>query len=161
MKHVFVINPHAGKVNIYDKAVKALSAFMDKYDIVVHKTTEERDATNFVKNYIENHPTEEIRFYACGGDGTINEVVSGAVNHDNVSVCVYPCGSGNDFVKSIGRLEFYNDIEKILNAKNKKIDVIKVGDDFYSINVCLLAFVKSEHLKEVFETTFQDGRLMI
>ena len=128
MKHVFIINPRAGKVNIFDKAYEKISAFMDKYDIIVHKTTEEKDATNYVKHYAEAHPTEEIRFYACGGDGTINEVVSGAVNYENVSVCVYPCGSGNDFVKSIGRLEFYNDIEKILNAKNKKIDVIKVGE---------------------------------
>jgi diacylglycerol kinase (ATP) len=76
----------------------------------------------------------------AGGDGTINEVVSGAINYPNVSVCVYPCGSGNDFVKSIGTLEFYNDIEKILNAKTKKIDVIKVGNDNYSINVCNYGF---------------------
>lgn len=140
MKHVFVINPYAGKVNIYEKAVNALSAFMDKYDISIHKTTDEKDATNYVKHYAEAHPDQEIRFYACGGDGTINEVVSGAINYQNVSICVYPCGSGNDFVKSIGRLEFYNDIEKILNAKNKKIDVIKVGDDNYSINVCNYGF---------------------
>ena len=113
---------------------------MDKYDIVIHKTTEEKDATNYVKRFAEAYPSEEIRFYACGGDGTINEVVSGAINHENASVCVYPCGSGNDFVKSIGRLEFYNDIEKILNAKNKKIDVIKVGEDNYSINVCNYGF---------------------
>ena len=140
MKHVFIINPHAGKVNIYDKAVALITPFMDKYDISIHKTTEEKDATNFVKHYAEEHPNDEIRFYACGGDGTINEVVSGAVRYSNVSVCVYPCGSGNDFVKSIGSLEFYNDVEKILNAKNKKIDVIKVGDDNYSINVCNYGF---------------------
>ena len=140
MKHVFIINPRAGKVNIFDKALNEINKFADKYDISVHKTTEEKDATNFVKRYVESHPDKEIRFYACGGDGTINEVVSGAVNYPNVSVCVYPCGSGNDFVKSIGTLEFYNDIEKILNAKTKKIDVIKVGNGNYSINVCNYGF---------------------
>ena len=42
---------------------------------------------------------EDIRLYACGGDGTLNEVINGAVGFENAVVTHYPRGSGNDFVK--------------------------------------------------------------
>ena len=42
---------------------------------------------------------EEYRIYACGGDGTLNEVASGAAGFPNGTITAYPGGSGNDFVK--------------------------------------------------------------
>ncbi len=140
MKHIFIINPHAGIENNYNKIKSTLEGLEDKYDIEIHQTTRPKEATEFVKNYATNHPYEELRFYACGGDGTLNEVVSGAVGFENVSIGIHPCGSGNDFVKSIGGKDAYTDIEKILNLKSKKIDVIKVGESNYSINVCNYGF---------------------
>ena len=45
---------------------------------------------------------QPLRVYACGGDGTLNECVCGAVGCDNVAVTHYPCGTGNDFVRCFG-----------------------------------------------------------
>lgn len=43
-----------------------------------------------------------MRIYACGGDGTLNEVVCGAAGYDNAAVTNVPRGTGNDFLKIFG-----------------------------------------------------------
>ena len=80
-----------------------------------------------------------MRFIACGGDGTINEVFNGAVGQKNVSVSCYPCGSGNDFVKAFGGAELFLDIAKLITAPTRKLDLLKVGDR-YSNNVVNFGF---------------------
>ena len=43
-----------------------------------------------------------MRLYACGGDGTLNEVVNAAAGFDNAAVTNVPKGTGNDFLKLFG-----------------------------------------------------------
>ena len=140
MKHIFIINPNAGIVNTFEKTLNAIKQYQDKYDILIHKTTHEKEATQFIKEVATKNTGEHLRFYACGGDGTINEVANGVMGLENVSMSVYPCGSGNDFVKAIGGKEKYLDIENLLNAKTKKIDVLNVKNHCYCINVCNFGF---------------------
>ncbi|MGI5925727.1 MAG: diacylglycerol/lipid kinase family protein [Thermacetogeniaceae bacterium] len=74
-----------------------------------------------------------------GGDGTLNEVVNGIAGFQQASVSCYPCGSGNDFVKYYGGKEKFLDIDKLIHASEKTIDLIKVSDR-YCINVCHFGF---------------------
>ncbi len=140
MRHIFIINPQAGEHNAYEPTVQALKPFMEDYDIEIHKTGYEKHATKFIKEYLEAHPTEEVRFYSAGGDGTLNEVVNGVMGFDNASISVYPSGSGNDFVKSLPNPLSYLDFEKLLNAENRKIDVLSINDKLYCVNVCNFGF---------------------
>ena len=139
MKHVFVINPAAGPENASEKLKEALAAFADRYDILIHETQCVKDATHFVREYASTHPDETVRFYACGGDGTLNEVVCGAYGYTNASVSCYPCGSGNDFVKYYGGASFFLDIEALLEGEEREIDLLTDGED-YSINVANFGF---------------------
>ena len=61
---------------------------------VLYTTKAVGDATAYVRAWCAQHLGEAVRFIACGGDGTINEVFNGAVGQENVSVSCYPCGSG-------------------------------------------------------------------
>ncbi|MBR5439720.1 MAG: YegS/Rv2252/BmrU family lipid kinase [Clostridia bacterium] len=140
MKHIFIINPNAGIVSTFDKTYNAIKEYENKYDILIHRTTGEREATQFIKDYAKQNKGEHLRFYACGGDGTINEVANGVMGLENASMSVYPCGSGNDFVKAIGGSEKYLDLEKLLNAKTKKIDLIHIKNHCYCVNVCNFGF---------------------
>ena len=45
---------------------------------------------------------QSTRLYACGGDGTLNEVVNGAAGWSNLAVTNVPMGTGNDFLKIFG-----------------------------------------------------------
>jgi YegS/Rv2252/BmrU family lipid kinase len=78
---------------------------------------------------------ETYRIYACGGDGTLNEVVQGAAGFDNVAITVYSGGSGNDFVKLFDDPKAFFDIERLLDAETATFDLIKCNDD-YSLNIC-------------------------
>ena len=130
MKYYFVVNPLAGggkKQNLISAEIEKLPV---KSDCEIYITKCVGDAMNFVKKTCEEHKGEQMRFIACGGDGTINEVFNGAVGYENVSVSCYPCGSGNDLVKSFGSVEKFLNIPALINAPVQKLDLIKVGDRY-------------------------------
>ena len=139
MKYFFIVNPKAGAEDnlkiVKDKIAQA--GLQDQCDIYV--TTSKGNATIFANEYTMKHPDEEVRFIACGGDGTICEVFNAAINKKNVSVSVLPCGSGNDFVKVFGGADTFSDIRKIISAPVRKIDALKVGER-YSVNVVNFGF---------------------
>ena len=139
MKHIFIINPAAGKENAFETIRARLLAgeFGAEYDL--YRTQCPGDATSFIRAYCEAHPEEDVRFYACGGDGTLNEVVDGAAGFPNVSVGCYPCGSGNDFVKYYGGAEPFLDLAAQAAATERRIDLIRVGNR-YAINAAHFGF---------------------
>lgn len=139
MTHVFVINPCAGARDIGDD----IAAEVDRIglDAELYETTAPRDATRFVAQWCADHPGEAVRFYACGGDGTLNEVVSGAVGHDCEVAC-YPCGSGNDYIKCWPEADF-GDIASLVAAEAVPVDVLRVTGDCgerYAVNVLNFGF---------------------
>ena len=139
MKTIFIMNPCAGEqsglAGLHEKLARC-----DKRDSCeIYITKGPLDATAYVRSWCEAHPGGLTRFIACGGDGTLNEVVNGAVGFNNAEVSCYPCGSGNDFVKSWGGAEKFLDVEKLLSAKARKIDLLKIGDR-YSDNVVNFGF---------------------
>ena len=139
MKHIFVINPAAGQVDSTNEIKSYLEQNHAELDYEIYVTTDIGDATRFVSDYCRQHDGEAVRFYACGGDGTLCEVVSGAAERENVQVAVYPVGSGNDFVKYYGGKQRFMDLGALIDAPAEAIDLIKVGDR-YSINVCNFGF---------------------
>ena len=139
MKTVFIVNPHAGTENNAAKLRSAIQAFDEASSCELYVTQEAGDATRLVERWTEKHPGEKVRFVACGGDGTVNEVFNGAVGKPNVSVSCYPCGSGNDFVKAFGGAERFMDVGKLVTAKTQKLDLLKVGKR-YSNNVVNFGF---------------------
>lgn len=141
MKHIFVYNPAAGR---YSKgAIEALQEKLKEYDGKIeyefYFTKAQRDATAYIKERCAAEPNEQLRFYACGGDGTANEVLHGIVGFPNASMTVYPCGSGNDFVKYYGGSEPFLDVDALIAAEEQYIDVMRI-DDRYSLNVTNFGF---------------------
>ena len=139
MKHYFIMNPAAGKENYYETIRTALEKVKDRYDYAIYLTQGVGDATRFIRQYCTENPNERVRFYACGGDGTLNEVVNGVVGFANASVGCYPCGSGNDFVKYYGGKRYFFDLDALLNSREEYIDLIRVGDR-YAINAAHFGF---------------------
>lgn len=138
MRHIFIINPVAGK----GRHVAALTAEIHaickekgaSYDIYITRC--ENDATMYVKKM--SATGQELRFYACGGDGTVGEVARGAYGYPNVQIAIVPCGSGNDFVRSFPGVPFM-DIAAQLAGDARKIDMIKTAKGL-CINMCSVGF---------------------
>lgn len=139
MKYVFIVNPKAG-AGENEKTVRAAIENLpqkEKYEIYLTKAP--GDAMNFVRERSKNEKDEKIVFVACGGDGTINEVMNGAAGHENAAVTCFPCGSGNDFVKCFENKNGFFDLSSLLEKEWKKIDLLKVGNRF-SANVTNFGF---------------------
>ncbi len=137
MKRIFIINPSAGAKNSQKEIEKKL-AEKGLDDCELYVTKNKGDATRYVKERCEA-TDEDLLLVACGGDGTLNEVASGCVGHSNAVLTVYPCGSGNDYIKYYGDKSYFLDIEKLLGGHEDKIDIIKVGDR-YAVNACHFGF---------------------
>ena len=138
MKHIFIVNPHAGASSSEENVKARLEAedFDTEYELYV--TKEPLDATRYVRERCESEPNESLRFYACGGDGTLNEVSAGAVGFANAEVACYPCGSGNDYIKFYGELADFSP-NKLKNGTAETIDMLSVNGRF-AINACHFGF---------------------
>ena len=133
MKHLFIINPAAGsrdRTKAYTETIEALCKGLD-YRIEVSKAP--GHCRDLAREAAESG--EEYRIYACGGDGTLNEVAAGAAGYPNAAVTVFSGGSGNDFVKLFSDPKAFFDLEKLLDAEEATFDMIAMGDDL-ALNIC-------------------------
>ncbi|MGB4985408.1 MAG: YegS/Rv2252/BmrU family lipid kinase [Erysipelotrichaceae bacterium] len=140
MEYVFIVNPKAGKnekgMELIPNIEKTCQDKNIKYQIHVSKGA--HDIKNFVQSLCQTN--NHYRFYAIGGDGTLNNVINGTIGYPNVEVGVIPLGTGNDFIKNFNvSLDNYFDIEKQIYGKTNHIDLIKF-EDTYAINLCNIGF---------------------
>jgi diacylglycerol kinase family enzyme len=128
MHHIFVINPKAGRVDRTPEIAAKLHQYDGKIDYEIYVTKSLGDAQGIMSETIfENHdPKETYRFYACGGDGTLYDVVNGSYGFPNVEVACVASGSGNDFVKNFHTLKF-RDLDKEIAGKRQEDRPIKGG----------------------------------
>ena len=127
MRNVFILNPVAGKGGAMDlkKVIKEKASELS-INVEICQTREELDA-EVLASQIASKATKEhpVRIFACGGDGTINEILNGIIGYENVYLGVLPVGSGNDFVRNFGKVSDFLDIKSQLNGKSFRTDVIK------------------------------------
>lgn len=133
MKHIFIVNPTAGIKNSFSDIEKKLKE-RENFDYELYVTKSKGDATKYVSQRCQSSD-EDMVFYSCGGDGTLNEVASGMAGYDNAILAIYPSGSGNDYVKYYGDKKAFLDLDNLINGKETRIDLIKVGDR-YAVNAC-------------------------
>ncbi len=140
MKHLFIINPVAGKIDrsvlLRRKIEETMTPRGLPWEIVV--TEYPRHGTELTQRAAQTG--EELRVYACGGDGTLNEVAAGAAGYPNVSVTHWPTGSGNDFIKCFGDdASRFFDLGELLDCQVSTLDVIDCNGRL-AINVCSVGF---------------------
>lgn len=140
MKHYFIINPAAGTGKNVPSLIKKIeSTCREKQaEFEIYLTKSVGDAADFVKKLCAK-ATERIRIYSCGGDGTNNEVISGAAGSEYAEVGFIPDGTGNDFVKCFDDPEKFLDISAQLEARCENIDLISC-DDNYVMNIMNMGF---------------------
>ena len=113
MRHVFIINPRAGKrdqtARIYEMANHLRSAH--GLDCTCMLTDRPGGATEMARRLAEEGLP--LRVYACGGDGTVSEVANGLAGFSNAAMTCIPSGTGNDFLKNFGL-----DMGKFRDAEN-------------------------------------------
>lgn len=98
-KLYFIYNPHAGKENIKGKLYGIIQALADAdYEITIYPTKAAQDAVA----QIEELPKDYDLVVCSGGDGTLDEVVTGMMRREQkLPIGYIPAGSCNDFARSL------------------------------------------------------------
>ena len=135
MTHLFIINPAAGsrdRTGDYREKIKAACESRGlHYEIQVSRAP--GDCRRLARAAAKTG--NEYRIYACGGDGTLNEVADGAAGFANAAVTVFSGGSGNDFVKLFDDPKAFFDLERLLDAEEVTFDMIACNDT-RALNIC-------------------------
>lgn len=133
MKHVFIINPAAGSRDRTKDYTAAIEAHCSGLDYAIHISQAPGDCTRLTREAAQTG--EEVRIYACGGDGTLNEVAAGAAGYDNAAITAFSGGSGNDFTKLFSDPDAFRDLSRLLDAQEVTFDMIRCNDDL-ALNIC-------------------------
>lgn len=126
MKNIFIVNPVAGGRDISDELGRILCIAAQKAGIsreyyVITRTTHAGHAKELAESYARTG--EHVRLFAVGGDGTLNEVLSGAYLYKNAAVGCIPYGSGNDFLRNFGAKEEFLDLADQFMGQEMDIDL--------------------------------------
>ncbi|SHO52004.1 diacylglycerol/lipid kinase family protein [Anaerocolumna xylanovorans] len=98
---LFIYNPLAGKSKIKTWLSSIVECFgRGNYEVVIYATKGKKDAKNIVIDCLKR---ESYDLVVCsGGDGTLNEVISGIMESDKKPVIGYlPSGTTNDFAYNL------------------------------------------------------------
>lgn len=137
MRHVFIVNPVAGK----GQPARRWAAEAEEYcrahaeEYFIYETTGPLDAQKYIRNWAGTG--EVVRFYACGGDGTLSEVATGARNLPYAEVACIPCGSANDYVRTYGDESRFRNIEALIRGETVSVDAIDCNGRL-SLDICAM-----------------------
>ena len=134
MKHIyFIINPKAGNghcLKIWKRVEQQL-----KFQCVSYLAffTEYPGHANSLTSQIALKNPEQKIIIAVGGDGTMHEVVNGAVKDNNITLGFIPGGSGNDFSRGFqipgDPVEALEVILRLAKQEGQPIDIGKISMD--------------------------------
>ena len=130
-----IMNPKSGKKKKIN--YRSLYDILRKYgyegEIIFTKTS--KDATKIV----EELPNNVDLIISCGGDGTLNEVVTGNMNRDKkIPLANLPLGTVNDVGNMYGLNKNYlKNLEILLSGRKKNIDVCYINDTVFVYVACL------------------------
>ena len=139
-KCVIIMNPESGKK-------KKITTYQDFYDILrkygydteIIFTKAKGDA----KNIIQALDEKTSLVIGAGGDGTLNEIVSGnELRQKKLTIAPLPMGSTNDVGNMYGlNKSVFENLEEILQGKAKKIDICYINDTPFVYVACLGDFI--------------------
>lgn len=125
MRHIFIINPTAGKKNCTAELMQMAKKLETKHGVDVEciLTKSSGHATETARTIAQTG--ENVRFYVCGGDGTINEVANGIAGIPTAAMTCIPVGTGNDFLKNFGDMApLFYDAENLWGGPQFSLDAI-------------------------------------
>lgn len=125
MRHVFIINPKAGKRDQTARVYAMADQLRRRHglDCTCMLTDRPGGATEMARKLAETG--EALRIYACGGDGTVHETANGLAGFPNAAMTCIPAGTGNDFLKNFGPdLSKFQDAEHLWDGEAFPLDLI-------------------------------------
>ncbi len=137
---LLIVNPCAGKMKSKTALFDIISTLCEAgYTVVTNVTQNRCHATELAKNADK----ENIELVVCcGGDGTLNEVITGLMcSEKSIPLGYIPTGSTNDFANSVG---IPSEPEKaalnVVNGEDKQIDIGLFNERYFTYIASFGAF---------------------
>ena len=129
-KMLFIYNPNSGMGLLKPKLSDVLDIFVKGgYEVTVYPTQKYHDAVRKMAEY-----EEQYDLVACsGGDGTLDEVVTGMMNReDKVPIGYIPAGTTNDFASSLHiSKNMLEAADTVVNGVPFACDVGEFNEDYF------------------------------
>ena len=145
-KYMVIYNPSSGREAASNKAFSSLKHVIEKTDaeVTFFATKKKNDALEAATKAC-NEKYDLI--IACGGDGTVHEVVNGIMRSENkTKFAILPAGTSNDFAEQLSIPSSAEEFSSLLlNPKFEPIDVGFLGNTYFINVVCGGAFTNIPH----------------
>lgn len=152
-KAMLIINPTSGGEKALDYKGKLENKAKEYFEYVETKITEKaKDATAFAEEASKENYEAVIVF---GGDGTVNEVISGIAEKDYIpKLGIIPGGTGNLITKL---LEISQDIDEAIDQldfnKTNSIDIGKANKSYFGYIFSVGSLPEAIHNVEIEDKT--------
>lgn len=140
-----IVNPLSGKAKMKNELMGVCQIFSEGgYDVSVYPTKSRGDATEKTKSL--NQGEYEI-IVVCGGDGTLNEVITGLMEANlHITIGYIPAGTLNEWSSG---LKISRNIKKaakdIISGQIINLDIGKFGDKYFSYTASFGAFTEASY----------------
>ena len=125
MRHVFIINPAAGKRDCTAQLLEMAKGLEARHGLAVERILTRGPGHAWEAASALARTGEDLRFYACGGDGTLSEVANAVAGVESAAMTCVPVGTGNDFLKNFGdKAPLFSDAENLWDGPRFPLDAI-------------------------------------
>lgn len=142
---LLIVNPCSGKAKMQTELLSVVQIFSSADNTVtVYPTKTSGDATEYVKRLPENAYDLIV---VCGGDGTLNEVITGIMESGkNFPLGYIPSGTLNEWSSGLNISRNIKDAAKdIIDSRTITLDIGKFGDKYFSYTASFGAFTSASY----------------
>lgn len=143
-KLLLIVNPHSGRAKMRTELLKVVEILSTDYEVTVYPTKRQGDATVRAAN-LKNGEFDLI--VACGGDGTLNEVITGMMRGGvECKIGYIPSGTLNEWSSGLNIPRSIPDAAKaIIDGSELLLDIGKFGERYFSYTASFGAFTSASY----------------
>ena len=144
-KLLLIVNPCSGRAKMRTELLRVVEILSDGgYTVTVYPTKARGDATDFVCTLQED---EYDRIVVCGGDGTLNEVITGLMKSGlHITLAYIPSGTLNEWSSGLGiARSIPKAAEDITAGKKIQLDIGRFGEKYFSYTASFGAFTDASY----------------
>ena len=142
---LLIVNPCSGKAKMGSALLSVVKIFSEAdYEVTVYPTKERADATRKVET-VKSGQYDLI--VACGGDGTLNEVITGLMHSgENIPIGYIPAGTLNEWSTGLGISRTIREAAKdIVTGTEIALDIGIFGDNYFTYTASFGAFTSASY----------------
>lgn len=144
-KLLLIVNPCSGKAKMRTALFGVVEIFAKAdFDVTVYPTKEREDATKKVAS-LKSEDFDLI--VACGGDGTLNEVITGLMESGaDIPIGYIPAGTLNEWSTGLGISKVIRQAAKdIVKGKEIALDIGQFGEKYFTYTASFGAFTSASY----------------